>query len=135
MAIVLLGCCVFDLDWHLHLPLSFHWISSTIIIESIYPHTQPSTTILFNSSSSFLFPLFNCTLITSHTHTHYIPSFWCAMGGILHHNFSFAKIATLTFLLLTPLVSAFRINPAKTLGKSIHFCLILFLVVKASVWL
>ncbi|XP_010326691.2 EPIDERMAL PATTERNING FACTOR-like protein 4 [Solanum lycopersicum] len=40
------------------------------------------------------------------------------MGGILHHNFSFAKIATLTFLLLTPLVSAFRINPTKTLGGS-----------------
>ncbi|KAK6780918.1 hypothetical protein RDI58_023102 [Solanum bulbocastanum] len=40
------------------------------------------------------------------------------MGGVLHHNFSFAKIATLTFLLLTPLVSAFRINPTTTLSVS-----------------
>ncbi|KAM3326607.1 EPIDERMAL PATTERNING FACTOR-like protein 4 [Capsicum baccatum] len=52
------------------------------------------------------------------------------MGGIFRHNlqhtkthyssccFSFAKIATLTFLLLTPLVSAFRLNPTTTLSGS-----------------
>ncbi|XP_055811916.1 EPIDERMAL PATTERNING FACTOR-like protein 4 [Solanum dulcamara] len=46
------------------------------------------------------------------------------MGGVFHNNFqhnfcfSFAKIATLTFLLLTPLVTAFRLNPTRTLSGS-----------------